>query len=199
MTDAASTASACNSPERTHRVALVRRAQAGDSAAFAQLAQSMGRAIYAIALAHMGRAADAEDVAQTVLLAALENIENCRDPERFEPWIFAIARNRSRRALLRRVFRDVLARPPAEHEHDEATTHLEAASDPASTRVDKRALLAALAVLPARQREVVLLHDLEEYTHPEVAAALEITEEASRQLLSRAHRQLRELLAKDHR
>ncbi|MBK7539690.1 MAG: sigma-70 family RNA polymerase sigma factor [Myxococcales bacterium] len=92
------------------RAELVRQAQAGDRRAFAHLAQRHGRAVYAIALAHLGRTADAEDVAQASLLAALEHLDDCRDPARFDAWLFAIARNRARRALLRRRLRDVLPR-----------------------------------------------------------------------------------------
>lgn len=164
--------------------AIVRRAQAGDPEAFSELARRYGRSVYAIALAHVGRRADAEDVAQTVLLAALEHIHACRQPERFDAWLLAIARNRARRALVRRRLRDVLGRPP-EDVRDRA--------DPGDP-VDRARLLRALATLRSRLREVVLLHDLEGYTHGEIARALEITEEASRQHLSRARKQIREQL-----
>lgn len=166
------------------RAALVRRAQRGDGDAFGQLAQHYGRAVYAIALAHLGRPVDAEDVAQTVLLAALENIESCRDPERFDAWILTIARNRARRALVRRRLRDVLARPPSD---------LPERGPPTDT-VRRRVLERALASLSPRQREAVLLHDLHGYTHAELADALCMSEEASRQHLARARRQLRSRL-----
>ena len=168
--------------ESRERASLVRRAQAGDTSAFAEIARRSGRAVYAIALSHVGRPADAEDVAQTVLLAALENIDSCRDPESFDAWLFTIARNRARRALVRRKLRDVFAGPP-----EEAPEH---AADPVDV-ARRDALLRALAALPSRSREVVLLHDLEGYSHTEIAAALSLTEEASRQHLSRARKELR--------
>lgn len=169
--------------ERHDRAELVRRAQRGDARAFAEIARQSGRAIYAIALAHLKRPSDAEDVAQTVLLVALENITECRDPERFDGWLFAIARNRARRALVRRRLRDVLARPSEVPEPEGAVPE---------DRERTRALLAALEHLSSRQREIVLLHDLEGYTHAEIAAALGLSEEATRQQLARARRQLRE-------
>jgi RNA polymerase sigma-70 factor, ECF subfamily len=173
-----------NDAAKGDRAALVRLAQRGDARALAELAERAGTAVYAVALAHLGRPADAEDVAQTALLAALSGIESCREPERFDAWLFAIARNRARRALLRRRLRDVLAFSPPEPADP---------SGPADS-LDRRALLRALASLPSRPREVVLLHDLEGYTHGEIARALSITEEASRQHLSRARKQLRALL-----
>lgn len=166
------------------RAALVRLAQGGDVEALAELARRSGRAVYAIALAHLGRPADAEDVAQTVLLAALENIDACRQPERFDAWLFSIARNRSRRALVRNRLREVFRSEP------EGTPESAEPVDAA----DRQLVLRALESLASRQREVVLLHDLEGYTHAEIADALSITEESSRQHLSRARRQMRALV-----
>lgn len=166
------------------RAELVLRAQNGDERAFAELARATGRAVYAIALAHLRRPADAEDVAQEVLLAGLENIAACREPERFDAWLFVIARNRARRALVRRRLRDVFAGTPPE----------QASPEDDVDRAKRQALLLALDRLPARLREIVLLHDLEGYGHGEIAHALAITEEGSRQSLSRARRQMRAAL-----
>lgn len=171
--------------DASRRADLVRRAQRGDARAFADLARASGRAVYAIALAHLGRPSDAEDVAQDVLLAALENIGACREPERFDAWIVVIARNRARRALVRRRLRDVFRGPAPEI----------AAPSREGQELDRDALLRALSALPARTREVVLLHDLEGWEHAELAPALGITEEGSRQILSRARRRMREVLA----
>lgn len=160
---------------------LVRRAQSGDRQAFAELARRYGRAVYAVALAHLGRQADAEDLAQSALLAALEHLDDCRDPERFEAWLLTIARNRARRALVRRRLRDVLPWAAAEPRDP---------APPAEPQTRAR-LLRALASLAPRAREVVLLHDLERRSHAEIASALGLSEEASRQHLSRARRALR--------
>lgn len=169
------------------RASLVRRAQAGDAAAFADLARQTGRAVYAVALAHLRRPSDAEDVAQDVLLAALENLGSCRDPDRFDAWLLTIARNRARRALVRRKLRDVFSGEPPE---------LRAEAGDAD-RAERQRLLRALGDLPAQLREIVLLHDLEGFTHAELGKALGVTEEASRQSLSRARRQLRATLERE--
>jgi RNA polymerase sigma-70 factor (ECF subfamily) len=169
------------------RAALVRLAQGGDVGAIEALARQCGRAVYAVALAHLGRPADAEDVAQTVLLAALENIDDCRQPERFDAWLLSIARNRSRRAIVRNRLREVFS-GDAEVGGDGAE-----AAEPVDG-ADRQLVLRALGSLAARPREVVLLHDLEGYTHSEIAHALSITEESSRQHLSRARKQMRALL-----
>ena len=50
---------------------------------------------YAIALAVLGRPADADDVAQDAFVAALERIRDCREPARFSGWLVRIVRNRA--------------------------------------------------------------------------------------------------------
>ena len=61
----------------------------------------------------------------------------------------------------------------------------------------RQGLILALEELTTVQREVVLLHDLEGWTHAEIAAAIEISEVASRQTLFVARHRLRETLADD--
>jgi RNA polymerase sigma-70 factor (ECF subfamily) len=177
------------SPEAT--AALVVRAQRGEVEAFSRLARAFLRAAYSVALAVLGRPADAEDVAQDALLVALERIESCREPARFPGWLLQIARNRARNALEARRLRDV---PAADVPEPVAAVATDEGAETAALRVR---LLGALSALGAVQREVVLLHDLEEWTHPEIAAALGMSEVMSRQHLFQARRVLRGALGED--
>ena len=63
----------------------------------------------------------------------------------------------------------------------------------------RRKLVAALEQLTPVQREVVLLHDLESWTHAEIARALEISEVMSRQHLFVARKAMREWLGDEQR
>jgi RNA polymerase sigma-70 factor (ECF subfamily) len=175
MTDPASTAE------------LVRRAVDGDARAFDALARTFLRPAYAVALAVVGRPADAEDVAQEAVVTALERIDTCRQPERFGPWLLQSVRNRARNWLEHRKLADVPA------------TDVEV-GDPAPAGdgergATRRQLLRALDAVTPVQREVVLLHDLEGWTHAEIAAALDLSEVSSRQHLFNARRALRARLA----
>jgi RNA polymerase sigma-70 factor (ECF subfamily) len=60
--------------------------------------------------------------------------------------------------------------------------------------IARQQLLAGLSRLSEVQREVVLLHDLESWTHGEIASALDITEVNSRQHLFVARKAMREFL-----
>jgi RNA polymerase sigma-70 factor (ECF subfamily) len=162
---------------------LVRRVQAGDPDASARLVQMFLRAAYLTALSIVTRPSDAEDVAQDAFMVALERIDSCREPARFAGWFLQIVRNRALNWLARRRLRDVVAddrRPVAQSD----------AAVPGSPRL-KQQLLAALGELTETQREVVLLHDLEEWTHAEIADALGMSEVMCRQHLWNARRKLR--------
>lgn len=158
---------------------LVSRARRGDPSAFDALVRRHLRAAYAVALAVLARPADAEDIAQEAFIAALERLDDCRDPARFSGWLVRIVRNRALHALEKRKLRD-----PGEP--------TDIAVPGATGDVVLRArLVAALATLSSTQREIVLLHDLDGWTHAEIADALGITETNCRQHLFTARRALR--------
>lgn len=159
---------------------LVARTKRGEPAAFDQLVRRHLRAAYAVALAVLGRPADAEDVAQEAFIAALERIDDCRDGARFSGWLIQIVRHRALNALDKRRLRDT-AVAPAEF----------AGPSSESDIVLRAHLLAALASLSSVQREIVLLHDLDGWTHAELAEALGISEVHCRQHLFTARRALR--------
>jgi len=166
--------------------ALVVRAQRGDRAAFDALVRAHLRTAYSVALGVVGRPADAEDVAQDAMVIALERIDTCRDPARFPGWLVQIVRNQSKNWLDRRRLRDV----PADQNPTEQADHT---SWP-DVAGEKGRLLQALGRLSPVARQVVLLHDLEGWTHAEVASSLGISEVMSRQHLFLARRELRSQL-----
>lgn len=171
--------------------ALVAAARRGEREAFGALVRRYLRAAHAVAYATVRDPADAEDVVQEAFLEALRRLEQCRDPARFAGWLMAIVRSRghNRRRWLRRRDTEPL--------DDGAPAAAAADADPArdAERAELRGrLLEALDGLPDAQRQAVLLHDLEDRPHAEVAAALGVTENHSRQLLHRARKRLREVL-----
>ncbi len=145
------------------------------------LARRHLRAAYVVALAVLGRPADAEDVAQEAFVVALERLESC-DPDRFSGWLVKIVRTRALNAVDKRRHRE-----PAETEVDASP----APAVPLGDRGLREQLVTALDGLSRIQREVVLLHDLEGWTHAEIAEALSLTEVNCRQHLFTARRALR--------
>ena len=167
---------------------LVQRAGEGDAKAFDELMRRHYRAAYAVALAVLGSRADAEDVCQDSWLRALERLESCREPERFVFWLLQIVRNRARNY---HGYRRIRQAEPLEA--DTAS----AAEDPErGVRRDelRLALERALETLSDVEREIVLLHDMEGWSHRDIAESMGISEVMSRQHLFQARRRLRPLL-----
>jgi RNA polymerase sigma-70 factor (ECF subfamily) len=166
--------------------ALVKRARRQDASALEALVRGNLRAAIAVALAVVRQQADAEDLAQESFLVAFQRLDTCREPERFTAWLLQIVRNRALNRLEQgRVHQAAVAQLPV----------ASAIESGASERfVLRDRLLAALGHLTPVQREVVLLHDLEAWTHREIGAALDLAELSSRQHLFNARRTLREIL-----
>jgi len=168
---------------------LVLRSRQGDAAAFEELVRRHMRKAYLTALAQLGDVEAAEDVTQDALIAALERLDDCREPEHFAAWLVRIARNKAHNYRRRERVRSALPL--------EAADRLPAASDPsrdASRDELRQHLLAALDTLTERQREAVYLFEVEGLRHAEIAELLGLKEGNVRYHVFQARRALREKL-----
>jgi RNA polymerase sigma-70 factor (ECF subfamily) len=186
---------------------LVRRARDGDERAFTDLVRRHLPAAQAAALAVLGDGADAEDVCQDAFVAALNRLDDCRPEEKFRPWLLTIVRNRAidlrRRQRVRRADSlDVVGGGGGGSGGDATLAVATTAGGPLrdAERADARAhLAAALATLTDVRREVVLLHDLEGWSHREIGAHLGLAEGTVRAHLFWARRDLRRRLSAEWR
>lgn len=167
---------------------LVARLRRGDRAAAGLLAERYLRACRAVALAVTGDESDADDVCQDAFVAAMERIDDCRQPDRFGAWLMQIARNRARDHLRARA-RPVLSIDGVELQSPRSSPEAEAEREDATAR-----LLSAIRELPEERREVLLLHDLEGWTHREIAERMGLPPGTVRSHLHHARRRVRGLL-----
>jgi RNA polymerase sigma-70 factor (ECF subfamily) len=165
---------------------LVRKAKRGDAAAIETLVRAYLSASYAVALAVVKRPHDAEDIAQDAFVRALERLSTCREEARFGGWLLQIVRNQSRNHLSWRKIREV--------EDELAPVEHLSSGESSDCVAERKDLLRGLEGLNLLQREVILLHDLEGWTHPEIAKALDISPGMSRQHLLKARRHIRAML-----
>lgn len=173
---------------------LVTRARRGEATAFEALVRRHYRLSYVTAMALTGTREDAEDVCQDAFLKALERLDDCREPDRFAAWLLGIVRNRAHNHRAWRKVREAEPIDQVEPASGAPDPHREA------ERGDmRRHLEGAMTVLNEKQRQVVLLHDLEGWPHAEIAVALEMSEVSSRQYLFTARRLLRERLGQSAR
>lgn len=169
---------------------LVELAKLGDSDAFGELVRRYQGAAYAVARGVTGHHEDAEDAVQDAFVTALRRLEECRDSKKFAGWLLAIVRNTARNVVRRESLRATEPVPP---DAQSSRPGPEAEAELAELRRD---LEAALAELPALQREIVLLYDLEGWKHDEIAERLGVPSGTVRSHLHFARKALRERLAK---
>lgn len=156
----------------------------GDEAAFRLLYRRHTPRLKQLVLRVVGEPrADAEDVVQETWVRAVAALRRFRWESAFGTWLVGIG-VRTASELLRRRRR----RHESDGGEDAAVEHL---SLPAGERVD---LERALAALPDGHRAVLLLHDLEGFTHEEIGIRLGIATGTSKATLFRARRAVRALL-----
>ena len=176
--------------------AMVDRARSGDERAFAELATAVRGQVHRWALVRTGDADDAEDVAQTVVIRLHRHLHAFEGRSRFTTWLYRLSasaaldwvkgRGRRERAHL------ASADPGA----------LSAATDDRISALENERTAALVrsffAELPARQREVFDLVDLQGFTPAEAGEMLEIEGVTARAHLFRARRAIRERILAAH-
>lgn len=169
--------------------ALVRRVQDGDVDAFEPLYRMHAARVYALCVRMTGDGARARELLQDVFVRAWERIGTFRGESLFSSWLHRLAVNlvlQDERTTRRRVSRV--------EAHDDVVLVEYAARDQSpETRMD---LEAAIAALPPKARRVFVLHDMEGYTHEEIARLTGSAPGTLRAQLFRARRLLMEALGR---
>lgn len=166
---------------------LIRRAIQGDERSLRLLWSQYAPHIDAVVRRLAGDPDLAADIAQDVWIQIFRALPGYRGQSQFRTWAHRIAVNRTLNAL-RKTRR--MAKSEVDIEDDTATIEMD----------EERGMLAAsieeaAAKLPAGARTVFLLHDVEGYTHEDIAQELGITSGASKSQLFKARAKLRRLLA----
>ena len=169
---------------------LVARISRGDEAATRLLVAAKLPRLLALARRMLGDAAEAEDVAQETFLRAWRHAPRWRPgAARFDTWLHMVTLNLCRDRLRRRPREQVTAEPP---EQADSAPPADAAMDEAARG---RAVQAAIAALPERQREAILLVHYQDLTNIAAADAMGISVDALESLLARGRRSLRATFA----
>lgn len=174
--------------------ALVAAARRGDRDAFDELVRRTYRQVYTLALRLTADDEDARDATQETFLRAFRAIGGFRGDAQFETWLYRIAVNASlslrvRRARHRHELLD--DRAAALPTRGAGTEPAEPANAPEERWALHDRLEAALARLPERWRAVVVLRDVYDLPHEEIARQLGVSVNATKIRLHRARRRLR--------
>lgn len=167
--------------------AIVRRAIEGDERAMRLLWNQHAPHVDAVVRRLAGDPDLAEDIAQDVWIQIFRALPSWRGDAKFSTWVHRVAINRTLNAL-RRTRR--LASVETEIDEDSAVVEQESERSMLAQSIE-----AAANKLSPGARTVFLLHDVEGYTHEEIASELGITPGGSKSQLFKARAKLRKLLA----
>jgi RNA polymerase sigma factor (sigma-70 family) len=164
---------------------VVSRARTGDTEALGELFRAFEVPVYNLARRICRTTEDAEDVLQETFFEVCRSIHRYREEGSLWGWIRTIAASKALMRLRRNKYRDT------DELHDEVVGNRR---EDTPLRMD---LEAALERLSETSRAVVWLHDVEGYTHEEIAGMMGKTPSFSKSQLSRAHARLRTWLGEE--
>ena len=164
---------------------VVARARQGDETALEALYRAFVVPVYNLARRICRTTEDAEDVLQETFFEVCRSIRSYREEGSLWGWIRTIAASKALMRLRRNKYRET------DELHEEVVGRRK---DDTHLRMD---LEAALERLPEVSRAVVWLHDVEGYTHDEIAVMMGKTPSFSKSQLARAHARLRRWLGEE--
>jgi RNA polymerase sigma-70 factor, ECF subfamily len=165
------------------------------SCTIAQLVAEYSTALYRVAFSVTRNAAEAEDAVQETFLRVLKHEARLSEIRDYRVWLVRIVWNivldKKRRAKTRPENEDIADQtrtlPSGDRGADATVISLQ----------EHGRILRLVDLLPAREREALLLSAVEELTTAEIAAALKTTESSIRSRIFRARRELAVLLEKE--
>lgn len=183
-------------------VQLMLRAKRGDDAAFSQLVENYQDRLVGVLYHILGNQEAAEDLGQEVFLRIYRNRSKYEAKAKFSTWLFHIANNlasnwrrdgaRRREAPLTGSDSGPLGARPQEQLLAEKSALMPAR---VLDRNESQTIVrAALESLSERQKMAVLLHKFEQMSYIDIAAAMDLSPQAVKSLLSRARENLRAYL-----
>ena len=180
---------------------LVRRAQAGDTGAFGELVERNRRAVFRAALAAVGSATEADDVAQEAFVTAFQKLNGFRAESSFKTWLLAIAwrkaldRRRSVTRWLRMTMtHDRLPDETAPELIDRIPSGEQSQEEGLASDELQRAVKQLIGTLPRKLRDALLLAGCGDYSYEQIGQMLGIPLGTVKWRVSEARRVLKKKL-----
>lgn len=165
---------------------LIRLATEGDARAIRTLYDRYAPRVYAIVRRIAADDDLAQDYAQEAWIRAIRALPTFRGDARFSTWLHRIAVNAALQALRKQETRTRREGPVPDQ--------IPVAPASRDSLLRKR-LESALDALPEGMRQVLILHDVEGYTHEEIGDVLGVTSGTSKSQLFKARAKMRAMLA----
>ena len=179
---------------------LLKLAQEGDIPAFEALIRSTEKLVYNLAYRLMGTEEDAKDISQEVFIKAYKNIARFDGKSAFATWIYRIAYNTCIDELRKRKAKQTVSmEEELEGEENKYQKQFIAQEEnPEDILLKKESLERlkhAIASLSEEGKTVITLRDLEGFSYAEIADISGVSMGTVKSRLSRARKQLKDILA----
>lgn len=168
-------------------------AASGDRRAFERIYRSHVDRVFSICVRMCGSRVRGEELTQDVFVRVWEKLPLFRGESAFSTWLHRVAVNvalNDRKVQSRERARTA---EPDDDDRDNGSPLGSVAAAPVAERLD---LEAAIALLPPGARKVFVLHDVEGFTHEEIAEEMGVTPGGTKSQLHRARMLLREALSR---
>ena len=177
-------------------LALVRRAQQGDTQAFGTLFHTHRSRVYSLCLRMTRNVAEAEDLTQEAFLQVFRKLPTFRGDSALSTWMYRVAVNTVLMYFRKRGRPQVsIDEEPSVNDNGKTKKRDYGATDcQLSGCVDRIALARAIKELPHGYRTIFLLHEVEGYEHREIARLLKCSIGNSKSQLHKARLRMRDLL-----
>ena len=172
----------------------VRRAQQGDTDAFAAIFHAHKARIYSVCLRMTNNTAEAEDLTQDAFLQVFRKLATFRGDSALSTWLYRIAVNTVLMSFRKKALRQISLDEPAKQNAKSAPREYGRTDDRLTGSIDRIALARAIQELPDGYRTIFLLHEVEGYEHQEIAEFLDCSVGNSKSQLHKAKLRIRELL-----
>ena len=202
VTDAPEAGNAASAASAADLV-MVRRAQAGDVAAFGELVERNRRAVFRAALAAVGSATEADDVAQEAFITAFQKLNGFRADSSFKTWLLTITWRKAidrRKSVTRWMHRMVSPGQSGETGEewdpmDRVAAGGQSQEDDLVTSDLQQRLKPLIASLPKKLRDALLLAGSGDHSYDEIGQMLKIPTGTVKWRVSEARKVLKQKMA----
>ncbi len=172
---------------------LMELGAAGDEQAFRILVERWERPIFAFLVRMLGSPEDAQDLAQETFMRMIRSAGKYRATGQFQSWLFRIAGNQARSRLRRRK---ILKWLPFDENRQDPPSQVSSPLEDLERQEIQLEMREAIAKLPVRQREALLLKQYQNLKYREIAEVMDLSVAAVQMLLHRAMEALRKEYAR---
>jgi RNA polymerase sigma-70 factor (ECF subfamily) len=174
---------------------LIRRAQRGDTGAFANIFNTHKPRVYSLCLRMTNNVAEAEDLTQEAFLQVFRKLPTFRGDSALSTWMYRVAVNTVLMYFRKRGRPQLSLDEPVNQNVKSKKREYGFDDQRLVTCIDRIALARAIKELPDGYRTIFLLHEVDGYEHREIAKLLKCSVGNSKSQLHKARLKMREILS----